>query len=46
MKVILKSRNYLGSWTWRIRGMNTAVKNKGNLKEKVCHEFVEYWINV
>jgi hypothetical protein len=26
--------------------MNTAVKKKGNLKEKVYHEFVEYWINV
>ena len=26
--------------------MSTAEKKKGNLKEKVYHEFVEYWINV
>jgi hypothetical protein len=26
--------------------MRTAQKKKGNLKEKVYHEFVEYWINV
>jgi hypothetical protein len=26
--------------------INTAEKKKGNLKEKVIHEFVEYWINV
>jgi hypothetical protein len=26
--------------------MNVAENKKGNLKEKVYHEFVEYWINV
>ena len=25
--------------------MNSSEKKKGNLKEKIFHEFVEYWIN-
>lgn len=44
--VLMPNRVAITIFPWRMWFMNNAEKKKGNLKHKIIHELVEYWINV